>query len=36
MSATERRERSPAIKLLLVGLVALVLFVPLMMVYALV
>ena len=36
MSATERRERSPAIKLLLVGLVAFVLIVPLMMVYALV
>ncbi|MEJ6008474.1 cell envelope integrity protein CreD [Novosphingobium aquae] len=36
MSATERRERSPAIKLLFVGLVAFVLIVPLMMVYALV
>ena len=36
MSAIERRERSPAIKLLFVGLVAFVLIVPLMMVYALV
>lgn len=36
MSDMPRRERSPAIKLLLVGLVAFVLIVPLMMVYALV
>jgi inner membrane protein len=36
MSTAPRREKSPAIKLLLVGLIAFVLIVPLMMVYALV
>ncbi|MFM5907932.1 MAG: inner membrane CreD family protein, partial [Novosphingobium sp.] len=36
MSSAERREKSPAIKLLLVGLIAFVLIVPLMMVYGLV
>ncbi|MFM5932075.1 MAG: cell envelope integrity protein CreD [Novosphingobium sp.] len=36
MSSTERREKSPAIKLLLVGLIAFVLIVPLMMIYGLV
>lgn len=36
MSSSQRREKSPAIKLLLVGLIAFVLIMPLMMVYALV